>query len=148
MASSIAEGPQRRLTEIQCQRIKRWIVGKDPRHYGFEFGLWTRQIVADLIGRKFKVPLGLTAVGKLLARLEITPQEPLRRACERDPAAVTQWVEQDCTRLKRRARRAGARIFFLDEAGFQSDPVLGRTCGLKGRTPVLPPAGSGKRSTL
>ena len=63
LASSIAEGPLRRLTEIQCQRIKRWIVGKDPRQYGFEFGLWTRQIVADLIGRKFKVPLGLTAVG-------------------------------------------------------------------------------------
>lgn len=141
LACSIAEGPAPKLTLAQCQRIKRWIVGKDPRQYGFEFGLWTRQIVADLIKRKFSVALGLTAVGRLLARLEITPQKPLRRAYERDPVAVTQWVEQDYPQLKRRAKQAGANIFFLDEAGFQSDPVLGRSYGLKGQTPVLHTSG-------
>ena len=26
------------------------LIGKDPRQYGFDFGLWTRQIVAQLIG--------------------------------------------------------------------------------------------------
>ena len=141
LTSSIAAGPPPRLTESQCQRVKRWIVGKDPRQYGFQFGLWTRRIVADLIQRKFKTQLGLTAVGRLLARLEITPQKPLRRAYERDPAAVAQWVERDYPKLKGRARRAGAKIFFLDEAGFQSDPVLGRTYGLKGQTPVLRTSG-------
>lgn len=145
LAGSIAEGPAPKLTPAQGQRVKRWIVGRDPRQYGFEFGLWTRQIVAELIARKFKTQLGLTAIGKLLARLEITPQKPLRRAYERDPAAVTQWVEQDYPRLKRRAKRAGARIFFLDEAGFQSDPVLGRSYGLKGQTPVLRTSGQRQR---
>ena len=32
-------------------------------------------------------------------------------------------------------------IFFLDEAGFQSDPPLGRTCGWKGETPVVKTSG-------
>jgi transposase len=141
LASSIAAGPAPKLTPAQCQRVKRWIVGRDPRQYGFEFGLWTRQIVAALIDKKFKVSLGLTAVGKLLARLEITPQKPLRRAYERNPAAVTQWVEQDYPQLRQRAKRVGAKIFFLDEAGFQSDPVLGRSYGLKGQPPVLRTSG-------
>ena len=52
--------------------MKRWIVGKDPRQYGFEFGLWTRQVVAELIAQKMGVTLCVTAVGKLLAQLDIT----------------------------------------------------------------------------
>jgi transposase len=39
-----------------------------------------------------------------------------------------------------------AKIFFLDEAGFQSDPPLGRTYGLKGQTPVV--TTSGQRQSL
>ena len=130
-------GPRPKLTEKQRQQVRRWIIGKDPRQYGFHFGLWTRQIVAELIGEKFGVSLKLTAVGRLLAQLEITPQKPLRRAYERDDKAVAQWLEQDYPRLRQRARKHGATIFFLDEAGFSSEPNLGRTYGLKGQTPVV-----------
>lgn len=132
-----ASGPKTRLTEKQRQRVRRWIVGKDPRQYGFEFGLWTRRIVSALIAEKFGLTLKLTAVGRLLASLEITPQKPLRRAYQRDPKAIEQWLARDYPRLKRRARQHGAMIFFLDEAGFSSEPGLGRTYGLKGQTPVV-----------
>lgn len=141
LAAKIAEGPQPRLSEKQRQQVKRWIVGKDPRQYGFEFGLWTRSIVAQLIEQRMGVTLGLTAVGKLLAQLEITPQKPLRRAYERDPAAVKAWVEETYPALRAKARKHGAQIFFLDEAGFDSEPRLGRTYGLKGETPVVPTTG-------
>ena len=43
--------------------------------------------------------------------------------------------------MRRRARKHGATIFFLDEAGFSSEPNLGRTYGLKGRTPVVKTTG-------
>lgn len=132
-----ATGPKPKLTPRQCQQVRRWIIGKDPRQYGFSFGLWTRQIVAQLIEQKFGIGLQLTAVGRLLARLEITPQKPLRRAYERDPVAVAKWVEEDYPRLRQRACKHGATIFFLDEAGFSSEPNLGRTYGLKGQTPVV-----------
>lgn len=95
----------------------------------------------QLILEKLKVELGLTSVGKLLARLNITPQKPLRRAYERDPAAVALWLAETYPQLKRRAKQAGAMIFFLDEAGFQSDPPLGRTYGLKGTPPILKTSG-------
>ena len=62
-----APGPKAKLTEKQRQQVQRWIVGKDPRQYGFEFGLWTRRIVIELIAERFGITLKLTAVGRLLA---------------------------------------------------------------------------------
>lgn len=129
------------LTPRQKLQVRGWINGKDPRQYGFDFGLWTRQIVAALIAQKFGVRLGVTAVGRLLAQLDITPQKPLRRAYERDPEAIARWTKTVFPRLRTRATRVGATIFFLDEAGVRSDQVLGRTWGLRGRTPEVPTSG-------
>jgi transposase len=99
-----------------------------------------------MIQDKFAVSLTLPSVGHLLASLDITPQKPLRRAYERDEAAVTKWKEETYPKLRRRARKNGAEIFFLDEAGVRSDSPLGRTYGLKGRTPVVKT--SGKRQSI
>ncbi len=137
LAEKIAQGPEPKLSEKQRQKVKRWILGKDPRQYGFDFGLWSRRIVQALIAEKMGIDLGLTAVGRLLASLNLTPQKPLRRAYERDPVAVALWQKETYPKLRKRAKRLGAKIFFLDEAGFQSDPPLGRTYGLKGQTPVV-----------
>lgn len=146
LVERIAQGREPKLNDKQRQQVKRWILGKDPRQYGFDFGLWTRRIVQSLIEDKMKVELGLTAVGRLLASLDITPQKPLRRAYERDPEAVDLWLKETYPKLKKRAKRLGAMIFFLDEAGFQSDPPLGRTYGLKGHTPVV--VTSGQRQSI
>jgi transposase len=146
LVEKIAQGPEPKLNEKQRQQVKRWILGKDPRQYGFDFGLWTRRIVQTLINEKMRIDLGLTAVGRMLASLDITPQKPLRRAYERDPKAVAQWEKEIYPDLKLRAKWLGAKIFFLDEAGFQSDPPLGRTYGLKGQTPIV--TTSGQRQSI
>src|SRR5437867_81763 len=44
-------------------------------------------------------------------------------------------------RLRARAKRVGAKLFFLDDAGVRSDQVLGRTWGLRGQTPEVPTSG-------
>jgi transposase len=141
LAESISQGPDPKMSDPQKQRVKRWILGRDPRQYGFDFGLWTRRIVQQLIQEKMGIELCVTSVGKLLASLNITPQKPLRRAYERDPKAVQWWLDETYPTLKKRAKKLGAKIFFLDEAGFQSDPPLGRTYGLKGETPVVKTSG-------
>jgi len=146
LKASKAAGPRYKLTNKQKSQVRTWIVGKDPRQYGFDFGLWTRAIVAELIKKKLGLALGLTAVGRLLASLQITPQKPLRRAYERDPEAVQEWVRTTYPKLRKRAKRLGAAIFFLDEAGFSSEPNLGRTYGMKGQTPVV--ATSGQRQKV
>jgi transposase len=141
LKASKASGPAPKLSDKQKQTVRKWILGNDPRQYGFDFGLWTRSIVAELIQTRMGITVGLTAVGRLLASLHITPQKPLRRAYERDPKAVQEWLTKTYPKLRRRARRLGATIFFLDEAGFSSEPSLGKTYGLKGQTPVVKTTG-------
>lgn len=146
LAARKGTGRPDKLTAAKKQKVRTWICGKDPRQYGFDFGLWTRKIVAELIERKMKIQLSLTSVGRLLAELNITPQKPLRRAYERDPAAIEKWKRETYPALERRARRCGADIFFLDEAGLRSDAALQRTWGARGQTPVV--ATSGKRQSI
>ena len=45
LKSRKAPGPTPKLTARQKQQVFRWINGRDPRQYGFDFGLWTRKIV-------------------------------------------------------------------------------------------------------
>jgi transposase len=146
LAGRKSAGPTPKLTDSQRCQVRKWIVGKDPRQWGFDFGLWTRKIVQQMILDKFEVSLTLPSVGHLLTSLQITPQKPLRRAYERDEAAVTKWKEETYPKLRRRARKNKAEIFFLDEAGVRSDSPLGRSYGLKGRTPVVKT--SGKRQSI
>jgi transposase len=141
LKSRRAPGRQPTLTVRQTEAIRRWICGTDPRQYGFDFGLWTREIVRGLILTRFKKNVSITTVGRVLARLDITPQKPLRRAYERDPEAIERWKEEEYPKLKKRAKRCGADIFFLDEAGIRSDGPLDRTWGAKGETPVVPTSG-------
>ena len=141
LKSRIHPGPTPKLTPKQKQQVRQWICGKDPRQHGFDFGLWTRRIVVDLIERKFKKKVGVTTVGRLLAELGITPQKPLRRAYERDPQAIERWKHKEYPLLKQRAMRRGADIFFLDEAGIRSDAPLQCTWGIRGKTPVVKTSG-------
>jgi transposase len=137
LRSRPGSGRPRRLTPRQEQRVFHWIDGHDPPQYGLETGLWTRAVVASLIERKFGIRLGRTAVGELLARLGLTPQKPLQRAYQRDPAAIEQWQREIFPDIARQAKAAGGEVYFWDESGFRADGVHGRTWGVKGQTPVI-----------
>ena len=121
--------------------MARWVINGDPRQYGFDFGLWTRQIVAHLIEDRLGIKLSVNSVGRLLHRQHITPQKPLRRAYERDEKAVTDWIEEQYPSIRKAAKKENAVIFWLDEAGLRSDDPLQRTWGLKGQTPVVKTSG-------
>lgn len=141
LAPKPRSGRNRALTEFEAEEVKRWILSGDPRQYNFDFGLWTRQIVAHLIEDRFGIVLGLTAVGDLLHRQGLTPQKPMRRAYERDDEAITQWKNNTYPEIKKEAKKQGAEIFWLDEASIRSDDPLLRTWGLKGQTPTVKTSG-------
>jgi len=141
LAPKARTGRNRMLSPLEEQEVKHWIINGDPRQHGFDFGLWTRQIVAELISEKFKIEMSLSGVGKLLKRLGLTPQKPLRRAYERDEKAVKEWVTTVYPRVKKIAKKTGAEIFWLDEASIRSDDPLQRTWGEKGKTPVVKTSG-------
>ena len=87
-------GPASRLSAEQMAKLYAWIVGRDPRQLEFDFGLWTRKIVRDLIRREFRVKLSKLSevqVGRLLAKMGLSPQRPLYRAYQQNPELVEEW---------------------------------------------------------
>ena len=78
--STKGTGRPRKLTLAHEQQVLRWINCKNPMQYGFDFGLWTRNLVRELVQREFAIALSLASIGTMLARLNLTPQKPLQRA--------------------------------------------------------------------
>ena len=99
-----------KLTRAQKSQVFRWINGKNPLQYGFDFALWTRDVVRELILQKFNISLSVTSVGSLLAELNLTPQKPLQRAYQRDPVAIERWQRETFPAIAKQAKRAGAEI--------------------------------------
>ena len=132
LAPKPRSGRNRTLSEFESEEVKRWILGGDPRQYGFDFGLWTRKIVSELILDRLGINLGVTAVGELLHRVGLTPQRPMRRAYERDDEQIREWLGKTYPAIKRSAKKQGAEVFWLDEASIRSDDPLMRTWGFEG----------------
>ena len=137
LRSTKSTGRPRKLTATQERQVFRWVNGKNPQQYGFDFGLWTRQIVQSLVLERFEVQLSLASIGAMLARLGLTAQKPLQRAYQRDPQAVAMWKQKVFPAIALQARHEGAEIFFWDESGFRADAVHGKTWGVRGQTPVV-----------
>ena len=141
-----APGGPTKLSADQEAQLYGWLVGKDPRQFQFDFGLWTRKIVRDLIRQRFGVEMTPQGVGKLLARLGMSPQRPRYRAYQQDPEKVREWKEVTYPTIRAEARRVGASIFFADEAGVRTDYHAGTTWAPIGRTPVV--AATGERTVV
>lgn len=137
LSSTKATGRPRKLSAAQERQVFRWINGKNPQQYGFDFGLWTRQIVQSLVLERFDTQLSLASIGAMLARLGLTAQKPLQRAYQRDPQAIEHWQRVAYPAIAAQARKDGAEVFFWDESGFRADAVHGKTWSKRGQTPVV-----------
>lgn len=137
LAARKGTGRKPKLTRTQKSQVFRWVNGKNPLQYGFDFALWTREAVRELIRRKFDVSLSVTSVGSLLAGLGLTPQKPLQRAYQRDPEAIDRWQRDTFPAIAQQAKVDGAEIYFWDESGFRADAVHGKTWAERGKTPVI-----------
>jgi len=131
-------GEQKALTRAQEALIRRRIVGKCPDQLKLPFALWTREAVAQLIARRTGVMLSLSAVGLYLAAWGLTPQKPVRRARERDDAAIAAWLRRDYPAIAERARKERAQIHWADETGVSNQANYGRSFAPRGETPAIP----------
>ena len=76
-------------------------------------------------------------MGRLLKDLGWTPQQPIKRAIQRDEAAIRRWREESWPELRRRARRERRALLFEDESGFYLLPGVVKTYAPEGLTPVI-----------
>lgn len=97
-------GRPRFLTAAQERKVLGWLA-ESPTEHGFDTDLWTARRVAELILRRFGVRFHPNYLREWLAERNYTPQKPARRARQRDPVAIDQWVAEDWPRIqKRRAK--------------------------------------------
>lgn len=135
-------GRPRKLDGQAMKWIYETIAAKSPLQLKFPFALWTAAMVQQLIKSRFSVKLSHSSVCRLLNQLGLRAQRPLWRAYQQDPEAVERWKNEEYPRIRRRARRLGAQIFFADEAGVRSDFHCGTTWGKRGTTPVVSSTGA------
>jgi transposase len=108
-----------------------------PQAYGFRGQVWTCARVAAVIQEEFGVRYHKDHVRRLLKALHWTPQMPIRRAVQRDEAAIARWRQETWPQLRRRARREHKMLVLTDESGFYLLPGLVRTYAPEARTPIL-----------
>lgn len=142
LKESKAPGKPPLLSLKQMARLRAVVIGSDPRQLRFEFALWTREMIGELIEREFGVTMSVSAVGRLLRRLGMSPQRPLWRAYQADPVAVEMWRTTTYPQIRAEAERLGAVIYFQDEASVRSDYHGGTTWGEVGCTPVVTSTGA------
>ena len=145
LASRKAPGPEPKLSERQVEQLRRVIVGKNPQQLNFGPALWTLQIIGQLVESKFKVVLHNTTIWRMLHRIGITPQQPTRRAFQRDDEECRQWMECEFPKVVERAKRKQAVLLFADETGVHEDHAVGTTWGERGNTPVVRVSGARRR---
>jgi len=131
-----------KLGGAQLARLYALIVGNDPRQMQFEFALWTREMVREVIRRQFGVRLSVVSVGRLLRKLGLSPQRPLHRAYQQNQEAVQRWKHEQYPAIRAAAEQEGATIYFADEAGIRSDYHAGTTWSPVGQTPVVKNTGA------
>jgi len=105
--------------------------------YGFRGSAWTCGRIAKVIEEEFGVAYNPGHVSRLLKQLRWTPQMPIRRATQRDEAAIEHWRAETWPRLRAEARAERRTLVFVDEAGFYLLPSVVKTYAPRARTPVL-----------
>lgn len=86
MKAKKLEGRPCKLSGKQIQKLYSPVVKNSPMQFHFAFALWTSGLIRKLIRTKFGVHLSEVSVRRLLEKIGLSPQKPLFRACQQDPA--------------------------------------------------------------
>jgi len=135
-------GAPPKINARRMEALARIIREKSPLQLKFPYALWTLAMIRELIRQKFSISLSEVSVGRLMRRLGFSPQRPLYRAWQQNPALVENWRSEEYPKIAARAKREGALIFFADESAIRSDYHAGTTWSPTGKTPVVKATGA------
>jgi len=130
-----------KLTQEQEESIRKSVLGKNPDQLRLPGLLWTRDLVSELIERRFSVKLSRWTVGRYLHHWGLTVQKPAKRALEQNPAQVAYWLKHKYPAIQKQAAQEKGKIWWVDETGLRSTHQTGTTWGEKGTTPLVKMSG-------
>jgi transposase len=81
------------------------VLRKGAEAHGFIGEVWTTARVAEVIRREFGVRHHPAHVSRILKAIQWTAQKPIRRATQRDEAAITTWREEQHPALQAKPKR-------------------------------------------
>ena len=136
LKSSKSLGPEAILQDREKKMLKKLLM-KNPMQLHFDFGLWTLNMIKELIKTKFDHTVSIWTVSRVLSEIGYTRQKPLFRAYQQNPERVQTWMEKEYPRIRKEAKREKRELFFEDESGFSSTDHQGRTWAPKGETPIV-----------
>jgi transposase len=99
LASRGPGGAACRLSGRQLTRL-RAALDAGPAAYGWQDQRWTLARVTALVGRLFHVRYTVRGISYLLHRIGFSPQVPVRRAAERDEAAIAAWRAETWAKVR------------------------------------------------
>lgn len=104
----VAPGPTPKLTVEQRAQLP-LLLARGAEAFGFRGAVWTARRVTAVIRRELGVRYHPNHVGKLLQAAGWSPQKPLRRASQRDEAAIAAWHDERWPALKKGLTRKAGR---------------------------------------
>jgi transposase len=111
-------GPTPRLRTEQLAQLPH-LLARGAEAFGFIGEVWTAKRVATVIREEFGVRYHPDHVGRLLRAAGWSPQKPIRRATQRDEAAIERWSTERWPALEAKPRWRGVR-----SSGWMSRPSI------------------------
>jgi len=136
-------GCKSRLTKAQKQRLYD-IVEQGPEKYGFDFGLWTSAMIAEVIFLEFKVTYNPRYLCSLLKSIGLSYQKAAFVSDHLDEEKRKHWVKITWPGILKEAKEKNAVIVFCDEVSFAQWGSLSRTWAPKGKQPKIKTTGKRK----
>lgn len=114
------------LDQAQQKKVRECLIKCTPDQLQFDFVLWTRAAVQQLMASLFQIEMPIRTVGHYLKGWGFTPQKPAKRAYERCSKRVQDWLDEEYPAIEKRAHQEGAEIHWGDETGMCSEDQVGR----------------------
>ena len=93
-------GATPRLSEDQRAKLPE-LLARGAEAHGFRGEVWTCERVAIVIRKEFGVSYHPAHVSRLVRKLGLSLQKPMRRANQRDEEAIEHWKEKKWPSLKK-----------------------------------------------
>lgn len=132
-----APGAEPKITREMDDWLKYIVLERTPLDYGYDTVLWTRDILTEILKRRFNIDVSVSSVGLHLRELGLSYQKPEYNATEQDGEEVKLFLEVKFPMIQRVAKKLGASILFEDESGVGIRTRYGRTWGKRGKTPKV-----------